>query len=104
MFGLGAAYYVIARRVGAAMQPVNRFMVWLLVWLVLSAGFASWQGHLGGLLVGAAVTAAYAFVPGGERRWLVQAGGVCRAADGACGVCVGQGRPADGRSGLTGPW
>lgn len=74
VFGLGAAYYVIARRVGAAMQPVNRFMVWLLVWLVLSAGFASWQGHLGGLLVGAAVTAAYAFVPGGERRWLVQAG------------------------------
>ena len=55
IFGLGAAYYVLARRIGADMRAVNRFMVFLMLWLVLSAGLTSWQGHLGGLLTGAAV-------------------------------------------------
>ncbi|MGC9540267.1 rhomboid family intramembrane serine protease [Streptomyces sp. UG1] len=72
IFGLGAAYYVLARRVGADMRPVNRFMVFLLLWLVLSAGLTSWQGHLGGLLTGAAVTLAYAYVPRGPRRAVLQ--------------------------------
>jgi membrane associated rhomboid family serine protease len=73
IFGLGAAYYVLARRIGADMRPVNRFMVFLLLWLLLSASITSWQGHLGGLLTGAAVTSAYAYAPRGRRRTLVQA-------------------------------
>ncbi|MGW1951817.1 rhomboid family intramembrane serine protease [Streptomyces sp. NPDC001920] len=73
VFGLGAAYYVLARRVGADMRPVNRFMVFLLLWLLLSASLTSWQGHLGGLLTGAAVTFAYAYAPRGPRRTPVQA-------------------------------
>ncbi|MFE9018188.1 rhomboid family intramembrane serine protease [Streptomyces sp. NPDC007808] len=73
IFGLGAAYYVLARRVGADMRPVNRFMVFLLLWLLLSASLTSWQGHLGGLLTGAAVTFAYAYAPRGTRRTPVQA-------------------------------
>ncbi|MFI7411670.1 rhomboid family intramembrane serine protease [Streptomyces sp. NPDC049627] len=73
IFGLGAAYYVLARRVGADMRSVNRFMAFLLLWLLLSAGLTSWQGHLGGLLTGAAVTLAYAYVPRGPRQALVQA-------------------------------
>lgn len=73
LFGLGAAYYVMARRFGGDMDTVNRDTVMLLVWLLISAGFTSWQGHLGGLLAGAAVTAAYAFVPRGPRRSLIQA-------------------------------
>lgn len=72
IFGLGAAYYVMARRLGADMRAVNRFMVFLLVWLVVSATFTSWEGHLGGLLTGGAVTLAYAYVPRGPRRGLVQ--------------------------------
>ncbi|NNN33685.1 rhomboid family intramembrane serine protease [Streptomyces sp. S3(2020)] len=72
IFGLGAAYYVMARRVGADMRAVNRFMVFLLVWLVASAAFTSWEGHLGGLLTGGAVTLAYAYVPRGPRRGLIQ--------------------------------
>lgn len=73
IFGLGAAYYVLARRVGADMRSVNRFMVFLLLWLLLSASITSWQGHLGGLLTGAAVTLAYAYTPRGPRQALIQA-------------------------------
>ncbi|WP_443059729.1 rhomboid family intramembrane serine protease [Streptomyces sp. NBC_00443] len=72
IFGLGAAYYVLARRIGADMQSVNRFMAFLLLWLLLSAGLTSWQGHLGGLLTGAAITLAYAYAPRGPRQALIQ--------------------------------
>jgi membrane associated rhomboid family serine protease len=74
IFGLGAAYYVMARRLGADMSAVNRFMAGLLVWLLISAGLTSWQGHLGGLLAGGVVTLAYAYAPRDSRRSLVQAG------------------------------
>ncbi|KAB2972233.1 rhomboid family intramembrane serine protease [Streptomyces sp. SS1-1] len=73
IFGLGAAYYVLARRIGADMRSVNRFMLFLLLWMLLSAGLTSWQGHLGGLLTGAAVTAALAYAPRGPRQALIQA-------------------------------
>lgn len=72
IFGLGAAYYVMGRRVGADMRGVNRLMASLLVWLLISAGLTSWQGHLGGLLTGGVVTLAYAYVPRGPRRALLQ--------------------------------
>ncbi|MEU5055624.1 MULTISPECIES: rhomboid family intramembrane serine protease [Streptomyces] len=71
IFGLGAAYYVTARRVGADMSGVNRFMAYFLLWMLISAGFASWQGHLGGLLTGGAATLALAYAPR-ARRTLVQ--------------------------------
>jgi membrane associated rhomboid family serine protease len=74
IFGLGAAYYVMARRLGADMSAVNRFMGSLLLWLVISAWATSWQGHLGGLLAGGVVTLAYAYAPRDSRRTLVQAG------------------------------
>ncbi|MFE0509162.1 rhomboid family intramembrane serine protease [Streptomyces sp. NPDC058964] len=78
IFGLGAAYYVMARRLGADMSAVNRFMTGLLLWLVFSAWVTSWQGHLGGLLSGGVVALAYAYAPRDRRRNLVQAG-VCLA-------------------------
>lgn len=73
IFGLGAAYWVLARRLGADMAQVNRFMAGLLLWLVISAAMTSWEGHLGGLLTGGAVTLAYAYAPRDGRRTLVQA-------------------------------
>ncbi|MFF0850328.1 rhomboid family intramembrane serine protease [Streptomyces sp. NPDC003388] len=73
IFGLGAAYYVMGRRLGYDRRAVNQYMAGLLVWLVVSAWLTSWQGHLGGLLAGGAVTLAYAYAPR-ERRALVQAG------------------------------
>ncbi|MFH8975627.1 rhomboid family intramembrane serine protease [Streptomyces sp. NPDC017890] len=74
IFGLGAAYYVLHRRVGADTASVNRFMAFLLLWLVVSAGLTSWQGHLGGLLVGGALGLAYAYAPRDGRRVTVQVG------------------------------
>ncbi|MFI6872122.1 rhomboid family intramembrane serine protease [Streptomyces sp. NPDC050400] len=71
IFGLGAAYYVIARRLGADMRGVNRFMAYFLLWMLISAGFTSWQGHLGGLLTGGLVTAALVYAPR-RRRDAVQ--------------------------------
>ncbi|MEV6169891.1 rhomboid family intramembrane serine protease [Streptomyces sp. NPDC051954] len=74
IFGVGAAYYVMARRLGADMNAVNRFMAGLLLWLLISAGLTSWQGHLGGLLAGGVVTLALAYAPRDRRRTTVQAG------------------------------
>ncbi|MEU9622653.1 MULTISPECIES: rhomboid family intramembrane serine protease [unclassified Streptomyces] len=79
VFGLGAAFYVINRRLGRDMQAVNRFMAGFLLWMLISAGFASWQSHLGGLLTGGAVTLAYAYAPA-KRRALAQSA--------ACGVLL----------------
>ncbi|MFF4352402.1 rhomboid family intramembrane serine protease [Streptomyces sp. NPDC001530] len=73
IFGLGAAYYVMARRLGADMRSVNGFMGGLLLWLLISAAFTSWQGHLGGLLAGGVVTLAYAYAPRDHRRTPIQA-------------------------------
>ncbi|QER88446.1 rhomboid family intramembrane serine protease [Streptomyces tendae] len=74
LFGLGASYYVMARRVGADMRGVNRLMGGLLLWLVVSALFTSWQGHLGGLLTGGLVALAFAYAPRDGRRAAVQIG------------------------------
>ncbi|MFE2580943.1 rhomboid family intramembrane serine protease [Streptomyces sp. NPDC059378] len=73
IFGLGAAYYVMARRLGADMESVNRFMIGLVLWMALSAPLTSWQGHLGGLLTGGVVTLSYAYAPRDGRRALMQA-------------------------------
>ncbi|MFI9624219.1 rhomboid family intramembrane serine protease [Streptomyces sp. NPDC052042] len=72
IFGLGAAFYVINRRLGRDMAAVNRFMAGFLIWMLISAGFTSWQGHLGGLLTGGIVTVAYAYAPA-KGRTAVQA-------------------------------
>lgn len=62
VFGLAVAAFVIGRRVGYGLVD-SRVMVFLLIWLVVSAGFASWEGHLGGLLAGGALILAYAYAP-----------------------------------------
>lgn len=71
VFGLGAAYYVTMRRLGADRRQLNQFMAYFLLWMLISAGFTSWQGHLGGLLTGALVTAGLVYAPR-ERRNLMQ--------------------------------
>ena len=72
IFGLAGSFYVISRRLNRDMQAVNRFMAGFLIWMVVSAGFTSWEGHLGGLLAGGAVTLAFAYAPQ-DRRTLIQA-------------------------------
>ncbi|MGC0332620.1 membrane associated rhomboid family serine protease [Streptomyces sp. SAI-170] len=73
LFGLTVAAYVMARRLGSDLTEVHRMMVLLLLWLVVSAQLTSWQGHLGGLLAGGAVAAAFAYAPRGPRRTAIQA-------------------------------
>ncbi|MFI5629777.1 rhomboid family intramembrane serine protease [Streptomyces sp. NPDC051664] len=74
IFGLAAAFYVINRRLGRDMQAVNRFLAGFLIWMLISAGFTSWQGHLGGLLTGGIVMAVLAYAPA-KRRTAVQIAG-----------------------------
>jgi membrane associated rhomboid family serine protease len=75
VFGLTAAYWIFMRRLGQNMYEANRMVAFSLIWLVISAGFTSWQGHLGGLLAGGTIALAFAYAPR-RRRALVQAGAV----------------------------
>jgi membrane associated rhomboid family serine protease len=73
IFGLAGAYFIISRRLKRDHAYANRMIIYTLIWLVVSAGFASWEGHLGGLLAGGALTLAYAYAPA-KRRNIVQIG------------------------------
>ncbi|GAA4985083.1 hypothetical protein GCM10025734_08360 [Kitasatospora paranensis] len=68
VFGLTGAYVVMARRIRHDPLDSGRLLGGSLVWLVVSAGFTSWQGHLGGLLAGAAVGAVLALAPNRSPR------------------------------------
>lgn len=69
VFGLFGAIFVVMRRMG---QEARGMLV--IIGLNLVVGFVvpniSWQGHLGGLVTGAVLGAAYAFAPR-ERRTIV---------------------------------
>lgn len=70
IFGLFGAWFVIARRL-----RVDARQVIVLIVLNLALGFmipnVGWQAHIGGLITGAALTAAYAYAPR-RNRTLVQ--------------------------------
>jgi membrane associated rhomboid family serine protease len=72
IFGLFGAWFVLSRR----LRLDSRSIVFLIV-LNLAISFAvpsiAWQDHVGGLLTGMVVTAAYAYAPR-RHRALVQAG------------------------------
>ncbi|MFJ1754531.1 rhomboid family intramembrane serine protease [Kitasatospora sp. NPDC088134] len=72
VFGLVGGYRVLSRRQGYDPLGGDQLMVFFIVWMVVSAGFASWTGHLGGLLAGLAAGAALAYAPR-EQRGTVQA-------------------------------
>jgi membrane associated rhomboid family serine protease len=67
IFGLAGAYFIISRRLNRSLGYANRLILYSVVWLVATAGFTSWEGHLGGLLAGGALTAAYAYAPARRR-------------------------------------
>jgi membrane associated rhomboid family serine protease len=72
VFGLFGAWFVVARR----LRVDARSIVFLIV-LNLGISFAvagiAWQAHVGGLLTGGLLTAAYAYAPRSHRT-LVQVG------------------------------
>ena len=72
IFGLFGAMYVLAKRMRIDTGPITGLLV---INLVIGFVFPriGWEGHVGGLIVGAALTAAYAYAPK-DRRTLVQVG------------------------------
>lgn len=73
IFGLFSAWIVLARKRRLDARPM-----WILLAINLGLGFIipniDWRAHLGGLLVGGIITAAYAYAPPGRWRTWVQAG------------------------------
>ena len=72
IFGLFGAWFVVARRL--RLDP-RGIIVLIVLNLVISFTIPSiaWQAHVGGLITGAALTAAYAYAPRNQRV-LLQAG------------------------------
>ena len=72
VFGLFGATFVVGRRLNLDVRWVVALIAINLVITFVIPGI-SWQGHVGGLITGALIAAAYAYAPR-ERRNLVQAG------------------------------
>lgn len=63
IFGLASAFFVMSRRLNRHPAHATRLITYFLIWMVVSAGITSWEGHLGGLLAGGALALAYAHAP-----------------------------------------
>ena len=75
IFGLFGAYYVVVRRLGG---ETGSIVVLLVINLAITFTVPSidWRAHLGGLVTGAVLAAAFAYVPRGPRQTLLQVGAV----------------------------
>jgi len=62
IFGLFGAWFVLARRLNADVRPVVMLIVLNLV-LSFSISGIAWQAHVGGLIAGGLLTAAFAYAP-----------------------------------------
>ena len=72
IFGLFGAFYVINRRRGLETGPIVGLIAINLVFSFTFSGI-DWRGHVGGLIVGSAVAAVFAFTPTGPHRDRLQA-------------------------------
>jgi membrane associated rhomboid family serine protease len=72
IFGLFGAFYVVARRLGGDTRSILTLLVINLV-ITFAVPIIDWRAHLGGLITGTLVAAAFAFAPRGPRRTAVQA-------------------------------
>ncbi|WP_196717061.1 rhomboid family intramembrane serine protease [Actinomyces trachealis] len=75
VFGLFATQFVVQRRFGRDTSAVLGLLVMNLVISFLGANI-SWQGHVGGMIAGAALAAVYAWAPRGKRTVVSVAGTV----------------------------
>jgi membrane associated rhomboid family serine protease len=71
IFGLFGAYYVVVRRLGGETRSIVMLLVINLV-ITFTIPIIDWRAHLGGLLTGALVAAALAYIPRGPRRTALQ--------------------------------
>ena len=67
VFGLFSAMFIVQRRFGRDTSGIMALVGINAVVSILGANI-SWQGHLGGLLVGGIVSAIYAWAPRGKRK------------------------------------
>ncbi|MGN6475006.1 MAG: rhomboid family intramembrane serine protease [Mycobacteriales bacterium] len=75
IFGLFAAFYVVARHLNLNAGPIATTIVLNLV-LTFTIANIDWRAHVGGLVVGAAVAAVFAYAPRGPQRERLQAAGI----------------------------
>lgn len=75
IFGLLGALVVVIHKAGGSLNQIGGLLL-LNAIITFTVPNVSWQGHLGGLLGGAAVTAILAYAPRGPRRTAVQVAGV----------------------------
>jgi membrane associated rhomboid family serine protease len=71
IFGLFGAWFVVARRLRLDSRGIAVLIAINLVFSFTFKSIIAWQDHLGGLITGAAVTAAYAYAPR-KNRLLIQ--------------------------------
>ncbi len=79
IFGLFGAYYVLVRRVGGATGPILGNIGLNLV-ITFTLPIIDWRAHVGGLVTGTLLAAAFAYAPAGPRRTALQGGAVAAAA------------------------
>jgi len=72
IFGLFGAWFVVSRRLRLDTRPIAALIAINLVFSFVFSVIA-WQDHIGGLLTGGLLTAAYAYAPR-QHRTLIQAG------------------------------
>jgi membrane associated rhomboid family serine protease len=70
IFGLFGAWFVMARRMGADSRGITMLIGFNLVISFAFRGTIAWQAHVGGLLTGLLVTAAYVYAPRKNRTVL----------------------------------
>lgn len=74
-FGLMGALLVVAHKIGADTQQILMWLGLNIVFTFIASSYISWQGHLGGLLGGLAISALIVYAPK-KNRAAIQWGGV----------------------------
>ncbi len=73
IFGLFGAFYVVERRLGRDTRSIT-FLLAINLVITFTVPNIDWRAHLGGLITGALLAAAFAYAPRGDRRTAVQVG------------------------------
>lgn len=71
IFGLFGAYYVVVRHLGGETRSIVVLLIINLV-ITFAVPIIDWRAHLGGLLTGAVLAAAFAYAPRGPSRTRTQ--------------------------------
>ena len=79
IFGLFGALFVVGRRLRLNIQPIA-LTIGLNLVFTFSVASISWQAHIGGLVAGAALGAAWAYAPRPQRTAIQIASSVALAA------------------------